>query len=113
MANDDFKACLQGYMDACQLRIERDYARNYPRLTPPTVEAQEGPRYVRVFLAEYYPDGRLLSREAHSFIDKRTGDVFMPAGWKSPAKGKRSNIFASDFGMSGVQPSGRGTVYHN
>jgi hypothetical protein len=50
-------------------------------------------------------------RGAYCFIDKTTGDVLKAASWKAPAKGVRSNIFAADFGASGVTKYG--AVYHN
>ena len=29
----------------------------------------------------------------HAFVDKTTGDVFLPASWNAPAKGARFNLF--------------------
>ena len=29
----------------------------------------------------------------HAFVDKKTGDVFLPASWNAPAKGARFNLF--------------------
>lgn len=31
-------------------------------------------------------------RSVHAFVDKKTGDVYKPAGWKAPAKHVRFNI---------------------
>jgi len=32
------------------------------------------------------------SRSAHAFVDKKTGEVYKSASWKSPAKGVRYNL---------------------
>ena len=31
-------------------------------------------------------------RSVHAFIDKKTGDVYKPAGWRAPAKIARFNL---------------------
>ena len=33
---------------------------------------------------------------AFAFIDRKTGDVFKPAGWRKPAKGVRFNLLDQD-----------------
>lgn len=63
----------------------------------PRVEVEQGPKYVRVI----QNDG--TSRSVMHFIDRGTGDVLKPAGWKGPAKGVRGNIFRMS-GASAVQP---------
>jgi hypothetical protein len=32
------------------------------------------------------------SRSVHCFVDKKTGEVYMSASWKSPAKGVRFDL---------------------
>jgi hypothetical protein len=32
-------------------------------------------------------------KTVHAFVDKKTGDVFLPASWNAPAKGARFNLF--------------------
>ena len=32
-------------------------------------------------------------KHVHAFVDKKTGDVFLPAIWNAPAKGARFNLF--------------------
>jgi hypothetical protein len=42
----------------------------------------------------------------HSFIDRTTGDVLLPAGWKTPAKGARGNIHDAQNGLGRMGPHG-------
>ena len=34
-------------------------------------------------------------RSVHAFVDKKTGELYKPAGWKSPAKHVRGNLLDS------------------
>ena len=62
-----------------------------------------GKRYLKVVVMEYKDDaqyGRINAAPAgyqaehvHAFVDKTTGDVFLPASWTAPAKGARFNLF--------------------
>jgi hypothetical protein len=42
----------------------------------------EGRRYLKV----------ILNKSVYMFVDKNTGDVYMPASYKAPAKGVRFHI---------------------
>ena len=62
-----------------------------------------GRKYLKVISMEWKDDakyGRINAAPAgyqaqcvHAFVDKTTGDVFLPAGWNAPAKGARFNLF--------------------
>jgi len=62
-----------------------------------------GRKYLKVVAMEWKDDaqyGRINAAPAgyqastvHAFIDKKTGDVFLPASWNAPAKGARFNLF--------------------
>jgi hypothetical protein len=47
---------------------------------------EEGRKYYKVVMIAHG------SKSVHCFIDKKTGDVYMAASWKSPAKGIRYNL---------------------
>ena len=64
------------------------------------ITAQQGPRYIRVVRQ----DGACHS--AHCFVDRTTGDVLKPAGWKGPAKHSRGNILRADNGLTCMGPYG-------
>ena len=56
---------------------------------------QSGRKYYKLIQQDYdtfqdrneYRDGGV-----HAFVDKKTGDVFKPAGWQGPAKYARYNL---------------------
>ena len=62
-----------------------------------------GRKYLKVIAMEWRDDakyGRINAAPAgyqpenvHAFVDKTTGDVFLPASWNAPAKGARCNLF--------------------
>ena len=62
-----------------------------------------GRKYLKVVALRWQDDakyGRINAAPAgyqastvHAFVDKKTGDVFLPAGWNAPAKGARFNLF--------------------
>ena len=65
------------------------------------VSAMFGPKYARIVVA----GGN--QRSVHSFINLSSGDVLKPKGWAGPElKNPRSNIFAGDFGASGITEYG-------
>ena len=60
----------------------------YPMLPVETFgyDLSQGRKYLRI----YRENG--VQRFVECFIDRETGDVFKPEGWKKPAKGVRGNI---------------------
>lgn len=77
---------------------DKNYAASYANLLSPRIEAPEGGRkYQRVVVTQRYennPNGVLDGQSSvYCFIDLNTGDILKAAGWNSPAKGVRGNIF--------------------
>ena len=62
-----------------------------------------GRKYFKIVAMEWVDDakyGRInaapagyQAKHVHAFVDKTTGDVFLPASWNAPAKGARFNLF--------------------
>jgi hypothetical protein len=53
---------------------------------------ESGRKYHKVIMVIDNGPGRNVSRSVHCFIDKKTGEVYKSASWKSPAKGVRYNL---------------------
>ena len=74
--------------------LEQNYQSKYPnRVIPDVVRVkfrmESGRKYWKIIQQDYdtfrdrneYRDGGV-----HAFVDKKTGEVYKPASWKSPAK---------------------------
>jgi len=96
--SDHFREKLESFLIGLNALIARDYAKHYDNLEPKIVYPEEGIRYIRI-VAE---DGNGSGRYSHCFIDKSNGDVLKCAGWKTPAKHARGNIFSATNGLEGV-----------
>ena len=58
--------------------LEQNYQLRYPNSnTSVTFTMQFGRKYIKVIQD---------NSSVHAFIDRKTGEVYKPAGWKSPAK---------------------------
>ena len=58
--------------------LEENYQLRYPNSnTSVTFTMEFGRKYIKVIQD---------NTSVHAFIDKKTGEVYKPAGWKSPAK---------------------------
>ena len=58
--------------------LEQNYQLRYPNYnTSVTFTMQFGRKYIKVIQD---------NSSVHAFVDKKTGEVYKPAGWKSPAK---------------------------
>lgn len=86
-SQEDVKVRIEGYISAV----------NKLRNNGSTVYVDYGRKYAKVH------DGRSV----HTFIDLTTGDVLKAASWAQPEKrNPRANVFAHDFGVSGVTEYG-------
>ena len=58
--------------------LEQNYQLRYPNSnTSVTFTMKFGKKYIKVIQD---------NSSVHAFVDKKTGEVYKPAGWKSPAK---------------------------
>jgi hypothetical protein len=65
---------------------------------PTSTDFSVGKKYVKVFTG-YIPENSecmtLEQRSVYCFVNMENGDILKPAGWKSPAKHARGNIYDS------------------
>jgi hypothetical protein len=94
---------LNQWLWAAQDLVNKNYTNSFPTLTPSLLEMSDGRRYIRI---DYIRDGGQGQRSVWAFIDKKTGDVLMPAGYKAPAKKARGNLFDSSGGLASLTPYG-------
>lgn len=92
----EFKAALQTYVQGCKQITEEHRRKNYPNVSPDEWRLDWGKVRVRV----------VQQNSAHSFVDMATGDVLKCAGWKSPAKHARGNIYDEKNGLGSMEPYG-------
>ena len=95
---------LDAYVEIVDQRTRELYARDYPNLKPPffTVDPK-GKRYARIVQNDALPGS---SRSVHSFVDRDSGDVLFPAGWKGPARHPRGSIWSGDNGADALYGNG-------
>ena len=86
---------LDLFLEGAQAKVDAAYGEGENELT-----FMRGKRYVRVISNAHG------SRSAFCFVDRETGDVLKPAGWKGPAKHARGNIYDADHGAGGVTAYG-------
>lgn len=90
----EFEVALAAFVAKCQERENAHIAANFKLLTPSKFSTSVGgKRFVRVVKAD--ADG--TSRSVFCFVERGTGNIFKPAGWKAPTLNHvRGNIFADD-----------------
>ena len=107
----DFDKAVKMFVKGAQKKVDDDISKNKYQWQEKLAISPGGKRYLRVYSYKIW-DGKKdkLSQSAFCFIDKKEGDTFgdvlKPAGWKAPAKHRRSNIFDGSWGVSGVDVYG-------
>ena len=94
---------LDRWLWSAQDLVNKYYATNFNILTPSLLEMSDGRRYIRI---DVINDGGRGQRSVWAFIDKTTGDILKPAGYKAPAKHARGNLFDSVSGVGSLTPYG-------
>lgn len=100
----DFDAAMQRFLDALQKMSDDHIAANYPHSLRKVFYGEAGPKYVRVISHEG-PMDKPITRSAFAFVERSTGNILKPDGWKRPAKGIRGSIF-NENPLVGVGPYG-------
>ena len=111
----DFATKLDSFVAGCDRIAEGNRVEHYDRTLPSIFKTTEGKRYVKVIRSEREGPGGSV----HCFIAKddfitrglgavRKGDVLKAAGWATPARGARGNIFDDANGLRRMGPYGPG-----
>ena len=101
VTDTDVTAALEHYCELLQRVVSQD-----KRGTKVTVKW--GTKFYKVVLEDRYQD------MVHSFVDRKTGDLFKPAGWAGPAKGARGNIVTDLKSIAArIDPYGGYLYRHN
>tara|TARA_B100000614_G_scaffold28964_1_gene22565 strand:- start:389 stop:835 length:447 start_codon:yes stop_codon:yes gene_type:complete len=98
--NDLCAALKQNYVDDCVHSYERNLLKaesefDVEYYTKRIKEIKANPDYDFVIESgrKYYKIVMVNNqRSVHAFVDKKTGEVYKPAGWKSPAKHVRYDL---------------------
>ena len=93
----EFETAFATFLAGCQARMNAYQTLHGYRLTP--LYCDDGIRYIRI----WEDTGQHI---CWGFVDKQTGDLLKPEGWKKPAKHARGNIFDADGGLRFVTPHG-------
>ena len=67
--------------------LEQDFKSRYPNSDPYKFYIESGRKYYKLIM-----ETESGSRSVHAFVDKKTGEVYKPASFKSPAKHVRYNL---------------------
>ena len=67
--------------------LEDDFKRNHPNSDPYKFYIESGRKYHKIVM-----ETESQSKSVHAFVDKKTGEVYKPASFKSPAKIVRFNL---------------------
>ena len=104
---------ILSFMDKIQKAKEADFAKKFPLLEIPKYVCERGTKYIAIDVINHPNSSGYQGRSVFCFIaadDSTTktlgsvkkGDVLKAAGYKTPAKHARGNIFNTDEGMGGV-----------
>ena len=71
----------------CDALMDNFKSRNNGSSTEYKFYIEEGRKYHKIIMETYSG-----SRSVHAFVDRKTGEVYKSASWKSPAKGVRYDL---------------------
>lgn len=91
--NVTFEAALATFLSKLAEREVAYVRANYKNLTPSVFTTAAGRRFVKVIKG----DAKGGQRSVFCFVEKATGNIYKPAGWKQPTLNHvRGNIYADD-----------------
>jgi len=98
---DPFEIAFEKFLKGAQKIVDDYWKRSgFRPLMKPTLVPQRGRRYIRIVSKD--PS----SGSAWAFIDITNGDVLKPAGFRTPARHARGNIYDQWNGLKAVSAYG-------
>jgi len=79
------------FVSEMQKMLDRYHAEKFPRQGI-VLKMMKGKRYYRIVAHATFDGEEGSGTSAWAFVDKETGDIFRPAGWKRPAKHPRGSV---------------------
>lgn len=105
--NVTFEAALATFLSKLQEREVAYIRANYVNLTPEVFTTAKGRRFVKVIKAGAKEGSQ---RSVFCFVEKATGNIYKPAGWKQPTLNHvRGNIYGENP-LAGTNPHGTNYV---
>jgi hypothetical protein len=101
---------LDAFVAAGQAKINAQFAKYYENLKPSILQiATGGQRYIKITKSDAGADGKIApdgQTSVWAFVERETGLIFKPAGWKAPAKHARGTIWSEQHGGDCVEWTG-------
>lgn len=109
---NDFTQALEVFLTGAQAIIDKEHNTSDIFNRKLSVDPK-GKKYKRIVVKDHKQNGEELSLtgSVFCFVNMENGDVLKAAGWKSPAKGARSNIYNEKHGVDGVNQYGANYNY--
>lgn len=100
----DINKAVTMLIKGAQKKIDDDYKKSFPNLTPTKLGIEKGKRYIKITATT---DGGKGQKSVWAFIDtkedpKLFGNIYKPASWNAPAKHARGNVFDGSWGVNSV-----------
>ena len=90
---NDFETAFDSFLKSCQELMD-DHMKQFSWEC--VLFVKSGRRYAKIIAKDVHDKNRYNSQRMWAFIDKTNGDILKPAGWKTPAKHARGNIYEED-----------------
>ena len=85
----NFETSLENFLSVVTENTNEYYKTNYSNLTPPVYVNLGGRKYIKIVSESEN------SSSVYCFVEKSTGLIYKPAGYRAPAKGARGSIYES------------------
>ena len=86
-AREDIAAAVLKHTHSLCSALEQNFKQRHPNNDPYTFSVESGRKYHKILM-----ETESQSQSVHAFVDKKTGEVYKAASYKSPAKGVRFDL---------------------